>query len=86
LDTNRTNLPYLALAFEHRLYPQAEVVSQAATARTPHDRMLWELLMRLYQLTARGADREKTRTIRAGSRQRQISAAAAPRHTRRRRL
>jgi len=67
-DTNRTNLPYLAVAFEHRLYPQAEAVLHAATARTPRDRVLWELLMRLYQLTERGADRERTRPIRAGSR------------------
>jgi uncharacterized protein (DUF2141 family) len=62
-DPDLTNLPYVAVCLEHRLYPQAEAALKQATARAPQDRTLRALLMRLYALTERTKEREGARPI-----------------------
>jgi hypothetical protein len=62
-DSDVPNLARIAVCLEHRLYPEAETLLQRATARSPRDRVLWALRMRLYELTERSAEREATRPI-----------------------
>jgi hypothetical protein len=60
-------LPSLAVCLEHRLYPRAEVLLKQATLRAPNDPVLAAVAMRLYQLTGRWDERERTRPIWIGA-------------------
>lgn len=56
-----TNLATIAACMEHHLFPRAEAALKRALSGGRQDRVLGELLMRLYQLTDRGEDRDAAR-------------------------
>jgi hypothetical protein len=62
-DPGVTNLPFIAVCLEYRLYPRAEALLMKATARAPQDRVLTNLLKHLYQVTRRAGERTDTRPI-----------------------